>query len=287
MSKTKPEFCTIAPTNYLNKYARFNGSKFHLLLAHIADPQSTYYDKQYADFYRDTKQPGETYIIDNGAFELGESYDPERLIETAKSVGADIAVLPDYPGQPFQKTIDAANTYIPMFKTAGLKTFFVPQSEPGDWDGWVRSFAWGLNQSDIDVIGMSILAHPIALPVYPKGYVRVVAADRIKQLLSSNPQLAKQYSEKHIHWLGLLSPGLEVEPLLAMGLVDTLDSSGPVWYGHCGIQYNQFGESWAAVEKKYVPEVDFSAHVNKNAHRVIEHNLRILQNVFDKYNLEA
>ena len=281
MSKS-PSFCTIAPTAYLPEYARYTGSKFHLLLAHLLHTESKYYDPEYLAFYRDTKQPGEVYIGDNGAFELGNSYDPDKLITIGQSVGADILVLPDYPGIHHQITIDAANDHIPQFKANGFKTFFVPQSKPGDWNGWMTAFEWALFNPQVDVIGMSILAHPIALPDYPKGYARVVAADRIRQWLDADKSRAAAYEAKHIHWLGLLSPGLELDPLLKMGMVDTLDSSGPVHFGHCGIGYNTFNESWA-IDKQYVPEVDFGAHMNKRAKPIIEHNLTILNNKFKQY----
>lgn len=277
-----PHFCTITPTAYLADYARYTGSKYHLLLAHLLHEDSTHFDRGYLDFYKTTKLPGETYMMDCGAFELGKSYNPSRLVEIGKSVGADVLVLPDYPGQNFMTTINAAREHIPEFKENGFRTFFVPQSAPHDWNGWLESFEWALFNSDVDVIGMSILAHPNALPQYPKGYVRVIAADRIRQWLDTDPARAAAYDAKHIHWLGLLSPGLELDPLLKMGMVDTLDSSGPVQYGHCGIPYDTFGESWA-VDKRYVPEVDFGAHVNKRAKPVIEHNLGIIQAKFAEY----
>ena len=277
-----PSFCTIAPTSYLPTYARYTGSKFHLLLAHLLHSDSKWFDQKYLDFYKSTKQPDETYIMDNGAFELGQSYDPDKLITIGKEVGADVLVLPDYPWQNFMITIDAAKEHIPQFKENGFRTFFVPQSEPGDWWGWMRGFEWALFNPDIDVIGMSILAHPIALPDYPKGYARVVAADRIRQWLDADPARSAAYQAKHIHWLGLLSPGLELDPLLKMGMVDTLDSSSPVHFGHCGIAYNTFNESWG-IDKQYVPEVDFSAHMNKRASVLIEHNLTVLSNKFKQY----
>lgn len=277
-----PQFCTITPTAYLPDYARYTGSKFHLLLAHLMHPESQYYDPEYLAFYRDTKQPGEIYITDCGAFELKKAYDPDKLVSIGKAVGTDILVLPDYPGQHHEITINAAKDHIPQFQEAGFRCFYVPQSSPGDWNGWLTSFEWALFNPEISVIGMSILAHPIALPQYPAGYVRVVAADRIRTWLDANPARAAAYEAKHIHWLGLLSPGLELDPLLKMGMVDTLDSSGPTWFGHCGIAYDQFGESWA-IDKKYVPEVDFSAHINKRAKPIVEHNLTLLNNKFKQY----
>lgn len=278
----QPSFCTIAPSAYLERYARYTGSKYHLILAHLLDSSSSHYNSAYTEFYKTSKQDGETYIMDNGAFELGASYAPDRLIETGLSVNADVLVLPDYPYCNWQVTVEAAQRTIVPFKQAGFKTFYVPQSEPGDWDGWMCSFEWGLFNPDIDIIGMSILAHPNALPAYPKGYARVVAADRIVQWLSANATRAAAFANKHIHWLGILSPGLEIPVLTKLGMVDTLDSSNPVWLGHCGIPYNKFAESWTPIDKQYVPEVDFGTHVNKRADTIIQHNLTLISSFFTK-----
>ncbi len=279
----RPYFCTITPTAYLERYARATQSPFHLILAHLLDPESKYFNPGYAEFYASTKRADETYIMDNGAFELGESYSPERLISVGNAVHADVLVLPDYPGKEYKTTIRAAEEFIPQFKAAGFDTFFVPQSQPGDWNGWLESFEWALFNPNVDVIGMSILAHPIALPHIPKCYVRVVAADRVVQWLAADRTRANAFAGKHIHWLGLLSPGLELPALLEMGVVDTLDSSGPVWFGHCGIHYNTFGESWSSVDKRFVPEVDFGAHANRHAGSIIEHNLSMVESLFSKF----
>lgn len=274
-----PSFCTIAPSCYLSKYARYLDSTHHLLLAHLIDEQSTHFNREYRDFYRSTKQPGEVYIMDNGAFELGRSYDPDRLIELGHQIGADVIVLPDYPFEHWTVTRDAAEHYIPLFKQQGFKTFYVPQSETGKWDDWYKGFLYALQNPNIDVIGMSILGIPNALPQYPKGYVRVIAADRILNTMTDED--AKLFEAKHIHWLGLLSPGLEIPGLLKLGVVDTLDSSNPVWFGHCGHVYQETIETWIPVEKKYVPDVDFATKLNQHSNFAIESNLQKLRSAFN------
>ena len=63
MSKEDPQFCIITPTAYLHRYA--SQSSMHLVLAHLVDM-----DEEYANFYAER---GEFKIMDNGAFELGQS----------------------------------------------------------------------------------------------------------------------------------------------------------------------------------------------------------------------
>ena len=121
----EPEFCIIAPTAYAKAYA--NWSTTHLVLAHIVD-----HDPDYALLYQELAGRGHKIIMDNGAFELGESYSPTRLIELGHKCGAHALVLPDYPGQPGSKTIAAADAIMQGVIDAGFETMFVPQSQRGD-----------------------------------------------------------------------------------------------------------------------------------------------------------
>ena len=104
----KPQFCIITPTNYLGLYAA--QSSMHLVLAHLVDTDPTY-----ENFYLNRN---EFKIMDNGAFELGESYAPDKLIELGRRCGADAIVLPDYPFQHTDVTIEAADKMIGPVKVA-------------------------------------------------------------------------------------------------------------------------------------------------------------------------
>ncbi len=98
---TTPQFCIITPTKYLF-YAE--QSDMHIVLAHLVDT-----DEEYAKFYA---KNNDYKIMDNGAFELGESYAPDKLVELAQKCKADAIVLPDYPGKKAEKTIEAAEEQI-------------------------------------------------------------------------------------------------------------------------------------------------------------------------------
>jgi len=116
------QFCIITPTAYLEQYA--SQSSMHLVLAHLVDT-----DEQYADFYAGRS---EFKIMDNGAFELGESYAPDKLIELAHKCKADAIVLPDYPFRESKHTVLAAKDLCCDVKQQGFKTLFVPLSKTGD-----------------------------------------------------------------------------------------------------------------------------------------------------------
>ena len=265
MFKKQGQFCIITPTAYLEKYA--SQSSMHLVLAHLVRE-----DKKYADFYAGR---GEFKIMDNGAFELGESYDPDQLIDLGKRCHANAIVLPDYPFQLGQKTVDAAASLIPLVKRAGFQTMFVPQSETGNWQDWVDAYSWASFNSDVDIIGMSILGIPNALPHIPKAYARVVATAMLQQNNVFN-------KTKYHHYLGLnAGPALEIPALLNMNALDSCDSSGPVWAGICGQMYTKATESYSP-SRKISKHVDFDYPMVKDPYvlEAIQNNIDLTLSLF-------
>lgn len=265
MNKT-PKFCIITPTAYLEKFA--SQSRMHLVLAHLVDQ-----DIDYRKFYFQRK---EFKIMDNGAFELGESYAPDKLISLADACAADAVVLPDYPNQPYEKTINASLEWIHKIKNAGYKTMFVPQSERGDLEGWIESYKYAANDPDIDIIGMSILGMPNAVPHIHIGYARVVLTQILIERGIFN-------FEKMHHYLGLNSgPGLEIPSLIAMNALSSCDSSGPVWAGLLGHEYTTNADSLQSVSKiKAHVDFDYPMINNQDTLSRIQHNINLTQRLFD------
>ncbi len=260
-----PQFCIITPTAYLKQYA--SQSSMHLVLAHLVDT-----DTEYGDFYLANNQ---FKIMDNGAFELGESYAPDKLLTLGYKCGANAIVLPDYPFQHAGVTIEAAKKMIGTVKDAGYKTMFVPQSNTGNWKQWLEGYQWAADNPDIDIIGMSILALPNALPHIPAAYARVVAT----QLMLNDEIFCH---EKHHHYLGLnAGPALEIPPLLALDALDSCDSSNPVWAGICGQAYSIDCDSYLKT-KKISKHVDFEYPYTDDllVHKYIQHNIDLTLGLF-------
>jgi hypothetical protein len=265
-AKTSPAFCVIAPTAYLEEYA--SRSNTHLVLAHIVDKSTPY-----AAFYKRMSVRGDRIIMDNGAFELGQSYEPSKLVALGTRCGAHAIVLPDYPGKPSTATIEAAQKWIPMIKGEGFATMFVPQSERGDLSDWVDCYMWAADNSDIDIIGMSILGVPNALPHIPAAYARVVMTELLKD--------RGVFTEKYHHYLGLnAGPALEIPPLLKAEALNSCDSSNPVWMAILGHAYARNTDSYLAV-KKVKKEVDFDYAWTKDA----ETHQRICANLLMTFQL--
>ena len=76
----------------------------------------------------------------------------------------DAGEEPDYPFNRCSKTISAAEELADAVKAAGFKTMFVPQSVTGDIEDWINGYRWAAGNPAIDIIGMSILGVPNAIP---------------------------------------------------------------------------------------------------------------------------
>jgi len=264
----KPEFCFITPFDYVN-FAE--NSNTHLTLAHLVDSND-----EYAAFYHMCRTVNDYIIMDNSAYELKEPYDTEKLIALGHKCGANAIVLPDYPFQDSSVTILAAEQYIADFKKDGFHTFFVPQSNIGDYSDWTYAYNWAANHQDIDIIGMSILGIPNAIPHIDPAYSRVVMSQRLIDAGAFN-------KNKHHHYLGLnAGPALEIPSLLRMQTLDSIDSSGPVWAAILGHQYTTDADSLQSVSKLKMP-VNFNHPWSKDEATIarIKHNVKLTKNLFE------
>lgn len=268
-------FCHIFPTPHLN-LVYLNGS--HLILAHLVE-----HDDTYRDFYRNIND-NKYKIMDNSAFEkfkAGEPmYNADKLISMANSVQADCIVLPDYPMEDSQVTINAAIEWIPKFKENGYDTFFVPQSSWGDLDQYLNCIEWALNNKDITIIGLSILGCPVALGLKEQTYDKVNEVDsaykmqrflsrwKILQLLDQRG-LLNDRAVGRFHCLGMVDGPNEIDLLHPYHkYIRSWDSSSAPWLGlHGGMRYSESAPTGLR-NGKYEVEVDFNYHQTDNVDNI-------------------
>jgi hypothetical protein len=227
-------------------------------------------------------EKGHYIMMDNSAYELKEPFSPEKLLSLAAKCGAAVIVLPDYPFQPCQVTIDAADRFVKTFKDAGYGTFFVPQSKRGEVNDWKDGYQWAAENDEIDIIGMSILGIPNAISWCDPAFSRVVMTSILKENGILN-------TEKHHHYLGLNSgPALEIPSLINMNALTTIDSSGPVWAAILGHSYTYDADSMQMVSKLKMP-VDFNIARSKDDATIerIQHNINLTNTLFDPNNLNT
>lgn len=275
----QPQFCAIAPISFSHMVS---GRGAHLVLAHLMDadhftnPEHKAAAQVYAAWAKAEADAGSFIMMDNSAYELKQPYSPSKLIQLGHQCGAHAIVLPDYPFKDSSYTIDAAKVFAQQFRDAGFKTFFVPQSQRGDVEDWIGAYDWAASNPLIDIIGISILGVPVAWADIDPTYARVIAMNELKVRGIFN-------SDKHHHFLGLNSgPALEIPTLLRMGVLDTIDSSGPIWAAVNGHRYTTDADSYQQVRKLTNP-VDFHLPMTNDARTVarIEHNLALTDKLFD------
>ena len=274
------KFCHIAP--HIVSGDAIASSGIHLTLAHLVEQDTTgYYCQQFNGDDKDI-------ILDNSAFEMYKAgkpmYNPDQLIEMGERINADYIVMSDYPNEPGQKTIDAAERLGPQFKEAGFKTFFVPQSRIGDKEDYIQTFKWALDQSWIDLIGVSILGVPNAYGVekdnklqrYLSRYVMMRELFE-RGILIADYQGDSKY-DKRLHMLGMTDGPNEItlmEDHLYDRFINSWDSSAAVWAGMNGILFDD--SPTGLINGKFEDEVDFDYDkVDESTLRYVFHNMNYI-----------
>lgn len=247
-------FCHISPTPLLQTLV--NEQRSHLLLAHLVEE-----DRKYTDFYRRCRTTSNCYILDNSAFEMykqgREMYPSDKLIDMGKRVSADYVVMSDYPGEKGFKTIKAAEQLAPKFREAGFGTFFVPQSEIGDLEDYIATFAWAACSPLVDYIGVSILGVPNAYGVERDNKLQryVSRYTMMKELVRRGILRLAERNGKKIHFLGMVDGPNEID-LCGEFRIDTWDSSAAIWAGLNNITFDS--SPTGLIDGKFEEEVDFN-----------------------------
>jgi len=254
------DFCHIVPTAYLDMFA--SGRPFHLTLAHLVEQ-----DEEYANWYSQRALSKSlspfTNIMDNSAFEMykqgREMYPSDKLIEMGTKISADYIVMSDYPGEPAGKTIHAAKKMAPELREAGFGTFFVPQGEEGNHQDLVDCFNWAASAPEVDYIGVSILAVPLAYGVEKDNKLqRFMSRWKFMHDLGRDGILDKiNKNGKKMHFLGMVDGPNEIDLVREfLPWINTWDSSSAVWYGLHGQSYDR--SPTGQINGKFEKEVDFS-----------------------------
>jgi hypothetical protein len=226
----KIDFGYIAPFEYLDCIPKT--SKFHLILAHLLK------EKKYVDFYNKKYEQGHYILLDNSCFEFKRPIEAEEILQMIEisEIKVDCVVAPDYLFQKGNKTVNSTLNFIDKLRkyNKNYDVMAVPQSEEGDVDDWLQTYQTLQHIDGVTHIGMSILgiANAFSSLTGTKDIMinRVFAAQFIMQNKLNLP------SVNH-HFLGLGQPR-EILLQRQIGLIDSNDSSSPIWHGINGIGYD-------------------------------------------------
>lgn len=261
----------IAPINYLNCIPE--KADFHLTLAHL------FKDKIYSSFYNEKKRRGDFIIVDNSAFEYKEALSKEFLLSVFEKLPfvPDVIVLPDYPFCDFRKTVDSAVESASFFRkhySSDVSFMAVPQSEKGDFSGWIEGYRELCKIENISFIGLSILG-------IPNAFCSLTGTDDI----SFNRMYALSYlqnkgivdlDKKH-HCLGLGSNIRELSFMSLFPFVFSNDSSSAIWHGINNIKYDN--SVTGLLSGKTKRGVDFFCDYSPSTIEAIQHNIQFIENI--------
>ena len=261
----------IAPTEYLHLIPE--NAKFHLLLAHLME------DERYNAFYRKRQADGDFILVDNGAFEFGKPLDPEeyaRLV-TRSGITPDVVVAPDYPKMPWEKTVESTAKFVKeygnYFDVNRTNVMAVPQSERGDYKGWIKAYSEFSLMEDVTFIGMSILGIPNAFCSMSGtddiSTNRIVASLYLKNMNIISPD------KKH-HYLGCGDPR-ELLIQKEIGVIYSNDSSTAFWSAINGHKFDR--SAGGLIGGKVKREVDFNLEYDEAHVKDIEYNIEWMKDI--------
>lgn len=273
INEDKVHFGYICPIPHLEEYVP-QSATFHLCLAHLLD------QPDYVDFYRKRQQRGDYILMDNSAYELGAGIDAEQLIDMVEQsqIQINAIVAPDYPGKHSDYTIESLNHFVDVVdkRHPDWSIMGVPQSEVGDFEDWLDCYYYMSDSEIVDLIGMSILGIPNAC-CHITG-TNDISTNRIwatQYLLKHDPDHMKYGTSRNWHhYLGCGSPREYIHQKL-LGLMDSTDSSSPIWHGLNGIRYDD--SATALIQGKTSLAVDFNNVVFEHDPEDIYYNINEIE----------
>lgn len=280
--------CYIAPISFLDYVPKH--VDLHLCLAHLLT------NDDYVNFYKDKQEQGHTIIMDNSAFEFNGSISSEQLLKLVLDSGLipDYIVAPDYPGKPSEVTYSSMVDFIEITKDlrdkypGKFQIMAVPQSEVGDYDGWLDCLYSMMEHKDVKMIGMSILGIPNAFKEMTGtndiSFNRIFAS----AFLSKDEKFLKlkeQRPDIWFHYLGA-SDIREFQVQSQLEIIDSFDTSSAIWHAINGIKYDN-SASGLKNGKTKIP-VDFHKlnTNNESIKKNIEYNIKYVEDTILNYNEE-
>lgn len=284
----KFQFGFIAPISALSFIPK--EARFHLILAHLLE------HKAYVDFYNEKASRGDIIVLDNSAFEFGRPIEAEEILHLIDKSGIQptYVVAPDYPKQEWSKTLKSAEKFITQIN-GRFKIMAVPQSVRCDYVGWLSCYSELRKIKEIEMIGMSILG-------IPNAFCGLTGTDDIitnrvyasLHLINNGYYNKDDVNNQWHHYLGMGNGPRELLLQSAIGIMDSCDSSSPIWHGIQGIQYDE--SATGLIKGKTKIPVDFELELpdpfstivsdivkfNSMAN-CIEYNCKYIQRLYGSY----
>jgi hypothetical protein len=204
----------ITPIPMLEEFA--GASKYHLILAHVCEQSP-----EYTAFYKQRAAAGDYVILDNGAYELGESVQLDLLKKYAEIIKPSVVVLPDVRGDA-GRTLERTVEGISALRGGPWTLMGVPQAplhEPG-------TYLWCLQQMyQLEGIG--------AIGIYPE--TEAFSTEGRAGLAKSMEILGLVREDLTYHMLGMNPNPITLKELAKFPWIMGCDSVKPIAYGLYGV----------------------------------------------------
>jgi hypothetical protein len=206
----------ITPTPLLKRFAT---TDYHLVLAH-----QYVHDEKYRKFYKERVISGDHVMLDNGAYELGQSIPIAKLVEMAEDLNPTAVYLPDARFNT-EKTIQLMEEAIPKLKGRGWKLLGVPQGK--SLEGVLECYQWILTNPDVDGFG-----------IYEE-IGEVTSLGRRWDFLDYLQTEKLVDKSMYYHMLGMEEDLRNIRHLAKYSFASGIDSCKPIAYGLWGIRFDE------------------------------------------------
>lgn len=198
----------ITPTPMLEKVA--TRSKYQFVLAHIYAR-----DSAYRKFYQQRAAVGDSIIIDNGAYEFGESVSLNEIKQCAEELHPEVLVLPDARFDRV-RTLELAKQSIDILKGTAKYLLGVPQGK--NLEDILLCYA-ELHQLSIDGYGLYEEIGDVAGLKTRANFLQYLEEHDLHKY------------GKYFHMLGMEEDLTELKKIASFHWVDGIDSCKPIVYG--------------------------------------------------------
>lgn len=258
-------------------------NSYPYLLCHLLDEQGSHYDKEYSEFYKQIVKEYSYSILDNSAFELGDSYDKQRLFEIGQVYKPSHLILPDALHNQ-ELTKQRATEYISQFGAESIPKFM------GVIQGNSLKEFRELYDFYLTVPQIEVVAIPFDLYTeeeYRKGISGKSIDYRLHRVVALRRlifEIGVNNIKKPFHLLGCATPHeFTLYPVNIREVIKSVDTSAPIVYGWNKIPFDETGVALDVVKPKEKLADNLDIKLTPEQLQVIGHNIRQFRtNLFNK-----
>lgn len=196
------------------------------LLTHLLHKESKHYDGSYAVFYKEIVKFEDYSILDNSAFELGDSVISSMLYETGEEYKPSHLILPDKL-HDMQETKNRCDSYIKEYGDKSTPKF-IGVLQGNTMDEIYELYEHYLNEPLIDVVA-------IPYDIF-KGEDKLHRVNVVEDLIIHFYGNAKF---KKLHLLGCATPQeFCYYQSVNHKFIKSIDTSAPIMYGWEGVKFS-------------------------------------------------